>query len=75
MTLFTYALKEAFFGSLRLIEEEHLQEYGWITLSESFLAMTIFRDEFDARFVILFCAILMLKSLHWIGRDRVDFVS
>lgn len=52
-----------------------MQEYGWLTVSESFLAMTIFRDEFDARFIFLFSSLLALKALHWIARDRVDYME
>lgn len=37
--------------------------------------MTIFRDEFDARFVFLFSSLLALKALHWIARDRVDYME
>jgi len=36
--------------------------------------MTIFRDELDARFVIMFSMLLVLKAFHWLGRDRVDYV-
>lgn len=53
---------------------KHVQEYGWLTVSESFLAMTIFRDEFDAKFVLIFSTVLFTKGFHWIARDRVDYV-
>ena len=53
---------------------KHVQEYGWLTVSESFLAMTIFRDEFDAKFVLIFSTVLFIKGFHWIARDRVDYV-
>lgn len=53
---------------------KHIQEYGWLTVSESFLAMTIFRDEFDAKFVLIFSTVLFIKGFHWIARDRVDYV-
>lgn len=68
------AVRSILFGQLRLIETEHLREYGWLALSESFLALTIFRDEFDAFFIVSFSLIMMIKGLHWIARDRVDFV-
>ena len=38
------------------------------------LAMTIFKDEFDLKFIFLFASLLYLKSFHWIAADRVDFV-
>lgn len=37
--------------------------------------MTIFKDEFDTRFVIMFTVLLFLKVFHWLCMDRVDSVS
>jgi E3 ubiquitin-protein ligase synoviolin len=45
-----------------------------MTISESLLAMTIFRSEFDARFAIVFAGLILVKGFHWIIRDRVDYV-
>ena len=64
-----------FFGDLRLIERQHLKEWGWITGSETMLAMTIFRGEISAEFCIYFAALMSLKCLHWILRDRIDFME
>lgn len=36
--------------------------------------MSIFRDEFDARFVLLYIVLLGVKVFHWLARDRVEFV-
>lgn len=36
--------------------------------------MTIFKDEFDTRFVVMFTLLLFLKVFHWLCQDRVDSV-
>lgn len=42
---------------------------------DTLLIMTIFRDEFDARFISLFVFMLFIKILHWLSQDRVDYVN
>jgi E3 ubiquitin-protein ligase synoviolin len=37
--------------------------------------MTIFREEFNFRFVALFTALLFLKIFHWLMQDRVAFME
>jgi E3 ubiquitin-protein ligase synoviolin len=64
-----------FLGSLRLIEIEHLYDRSWYAVTETCLAMTIFREEFNARFMLLFGMLLLLKILHWLAQDRVDFIE
>ncbi|KAI3629798.1 hypothetical protein MIR68_011233 [Amoeboaphelidium protococcarum] len=64
-----------FFGQLRLIESEHLYERGWFAVSETALAMTIFRDEIGASFVVWFSSLLLVKCLHWVLGDRVDMMD
>ncbi|KAF9426058.1 E3 ubiquitin-protein ligase hrd1 [Podila epigama] len=34
--------------------------------------MTIFKDEFDTLFVVMFAVLLFLKVFHWLCQDRVD---
>ena len=68
-------IKWVLFGQLRVIEYEHLYEWAWMSASECFLAMTIFRDELDSKFVICFAGLLAVKAFHWITRDRVDFME
>ena len=64
-----------FFGQLRAIEIEHLYERSWFAITETCLAMTVFRDEFDVRFLGMFVSLLFVKCFHWICQDRVDNVS
>ncbi|KAF9431257.1 E3 ubiquitin-protein ligase hrd1 [Entomortierella beljakovae] len=61
-----------FFGNLRMLEVEHLYERAWYAVTESCLAMTIFKDEFDTRFIVMFTILLFLKVFHWLSMDRVD---
>ncbi|KAF9931793.1 E3 ubiquitin-protein ligase hrd1 [Linnemannia zychae] len=61
-----------FFGKLRALEVEHLYERAWYAVTETCLAMTIFKDEFDTRFVVMFTLLLFLKVFHWLCQDRVD---
>ncbi|WWD16854.1 hypothetical protein CI109_101286 [Kwoniella shandongensis] len=68
-------LKKIFFGQLRAIEYEHLFERLWIFLTESLLALTIFRDDFSAPFALMYAVLLFLKCFHWITADRVDYMD
>ncbi|ORX67118.1 hypothetical protein DL89DRAFT_275675 [Linderina pennispora] len=68
-------LVRIFFGQLRTIEVEHLYEQGWFAVTETCLALTIFRDEFDAATLTLFVFLLFCKVFHWIMEDRVSFME
>lgn len=37
--------------------------------------MTIFREEFDLQFIVVFTTLLFLKIFHWLCQDRVEYVS
>ncbi|KAJ3328187.1 E3 ubiquitin-protein ligase hrd1 [Blyttiomyces sp. JEL0837] len=73
--IFGRFLQRVFFGELRALEVEHLYERSWFAVTETCLAMSIFRDEFDVRFIILFASLLVVKIFHWIAGDRVDFMD
>eukprot|EP00842_Homolaphlyctis_polyrhiza_P005925 jgi/Hompol1/6333/HPOL_001501-RA len=68
-------LQMALFGELRAIEVEHLYERSWFSIMDTCLAMTIFRDEFDMRFISLFVILQFAKVFHWICADRVDYME
>ncbi|GAA5965387.1 hypothetical protein JCM3765_004880 [Sporobolomyces pararoseus] len=70
--LFGKLLQIIFFGELRLIEVERLQERGWFAVTETLLALTIFKDEFESTFVLLFVSLLFLKVFHWLASDRIE---
>ncbi|CAG8625954.1 11462_t:CDS:10 [Ambispora leptoticha] len=75
MIIFGQILQHMFFGRLRALEIEHLYERAWYAVTETCLAMTIFRDEFDTRFFVTFTTLLFLKTFHWLCQDRVEYVS
>ncbi|ORY27651.1 hypothetical protein BCR39DRAFT_537671 [Naematelia encephala] len=72
---FGIAVKTIFFGQLRAIEYEHLFERSWLFVTESLLALTIFRDDFSIPFIIMYGLLLFLKCFHWITADRVDYMD
>ena len=67
--------QQILFGNLRSIELEHVYERSWYTITETCLAMTIFRDEFNVNFIIHFTSLLICKVYHWIVQDRIDYVE
>ncbi|OLL26393.1 ERAD-associated E3 ubiquitin-protein ligase HRD1 [Neolecta irregularis DAH-3] len=62
------------FGGLRAIETEHLHERAWLSLTETGLAMTVFREDVRPTAVVAFAGLLAAKAFHWLLRDRVDSV-
>jgi hypothetical protein len=54
---------------------QRLHERAWFAVTETLLALTIFRDEFDTSFVVLFVSLLFIKVFHWLAADRVEMVS
>jgi hypothetical protein len=57
------------------LTQKHLFERAWFAITETGLALTIFRDEFTLIFAFLFGALLFIKVFHWLASDRIDFVS
>ena len=86
--LLGHLVQRIFFGPLRPIEREvrsapsassgsspqRLSERSWYAITETLLALTIFRDEFDASFIVLFVSLLFVKVFHWLSQDRVELV-
>nr|XP_022904497.1 E3 ubiquitin-protein ligase synoviolin B [Onthophagus taurus] len=68
-------MRRIFFGELRTSEFEHLMERSWYAITETCLAFTVFRDDFNPKFVALFTLLLFLKSFHWLAEDRVDYME
>lgn len=67
-------LQLMFFGHLRALELEHLYERAFYALTESFLVLTVFKDEFKLQFSLFFSILLFLRIFHWIISDRVDLI-
>ncbi|KAF7321581.1 RING-type domain-containing protein [Mycena kentingensis (nom. inval.)] len=70
-----HVVQKIFFGALRPSEVERLYDRLWFFITESLLAFTIFRDEFDIAFVVMFGFLLFVKSFHWIAADRVEWMD
>lgn len=60
--------------TLRAWYIQRLQERAWFAVTETLLALTIFRQDFDSSFVVLFVSLLFLKVFHWLAADRVEAV-
>ncbi|BGP32312.1 E3 ubiquitin-protein ligase hrd1 [Rhodotorula toruloides] len=73
--MFGKLLQAVFLGELRLIEVERLQERGWFAVTETLLALTIFKDDFESTFVVLFVGLLFLKVFHWLASDRIEMME
>jgi E3 ubiquitin-protein ligase synoviolin len=72
---FGQLLKRIFLGKLREAEVERMFEKSKDALMETCLAMTIFREEFNTAFVVMFVTLLFMKVWHWLCQDRVEFIE
>lgn len=70
-----FGLQRLFYGRLRPIEVEQLYERGWFAITETSLAMTMFRDEIGGWFLVMFVSLLAGKVWNWIGEGRVEFLE
>ncbi|KAG8160030.1 hypothetical protein KVR01_010667 [Diaporthe batatas] len=69
---FMYGLQRLCFGTLRPVEVEQLYEKAWFAITETCLAMTVFREEVGAFFIVMFTALITGKVWGWIGEGRVE---
>lgn len=53
---------------------KRLYDRLWFFVTESLLAFTIFRDDFDIPFLLMFGFLLLVKSFHWLSSDRIEWV-
>lgn len=72
---FFYALQRLCYGQLRPVETEQLYEKAWFAITETCLAMTIFRDEMGVGFLVMFSALITGKVWQWIGEGRVEILE
>ncbi|KAF5322391.1 hypothetical protein D9619_001388 [Psilocybe cf. subviscida] len=70
-----HIVQRIFFGPLRANEVERLYDRLWFFITESLLAFTIFRDEFDTSFALMFGFLLFVKSFHWLASDRIEWMD
>lgn len=69
------ALQKLLYGPLRPIETEQLYEKAWFAVTETCLAMTIFRGEIGGWFLVMFVALVIGKVWGWIGEGRVEILE
>lgn len=68
-------LQRLLYGPLRPIETEQLYERAWFAVTETCLAMTIFRGELGGWFLVMFVSLLVGKVWGWIGEGRVEYLE
>ncbi|KAJ5936160.1 hypothetical protein N7454_005458 [Penicillium verhagenii] len=68
-------LQRLLYGPLRPIETEQLYERAWFAITETCLAMTIFRGELGGWFLVMFISLLVGKVWGWIGEGRVEYLE
>lgn len=68
-------VQKIFLGPLRFREVERLNTRARDAIIECCFATTIFREEVNLVFLALVTTLLMLKSLHWLAKDRMDFLE
>lgn len=72
---FLLGLQKLLYGSLRPIEIEQLYEKAWFAVTETCLAMTVFRGEIGLVFLAMFFSLLTGKVWGWIGEGRVEVLE
>ncbi|KAI2619090.1 hypothetical protein GGS26DRAFT_595569 [Hypomontagnella submonticulosa] len=72
---FVWGLQRLCYGPLRPVEIEQLYEKAWFAVTETCLAMTIFREELGAWFLVMFTALVTGKVWEWIGEGRVEVLE
>ncbi|EXJ57065.1 hypothetical protein A1O7_07409 [Cladophialophora yegresii CBS 114405] len=72
---FMLGLQKLLYGNLRRIEIEQLYEKAWFAVTETCLAMTVFRGEIGLTFLAMFFSLLTGKVWGWIGEGRVEVLE
>ncbi|TMW55545.1 hypothetical protein Poli38472_010427 [Pythium oligandrum] len=67
--------KTIFLGSLRDAEVEILHENVRYAITETCLALTIFREELNFQVAVLFTSLIFLKVFHWLAQSRIEFIE
>jgi E3 ubiquitin-protein ligase synoviolin len=73
--LFGKLLKTIFLGELRDREVEVLWENSRFAVTNTLLALTIFREELGIREAVLFVMLIFSKIFHWVCKKRVEFME
>lgn len=67
--------QKALLGTLRDVEVEQLIDRAKYTITETCLALAIFRNDLSPPILGLFGVLLFLKAFHWLSKLRVDYLE
>lgn len=66
---------QVFLGRLRESEVERINERLHHGVVEICLTLTVFRQDFDARLILLMGVLAMVKVFHWLIQDRINYMQ
>lgn len=75
MVLIGDILRRIFLGTLAEDEMQSIYDHARFALTETCLALTIFREELSVKVLALFTSLLLVKMFHWMAHLRVDQIS
>ncbi|KAF9254602.1 hypothetical protein L218DRAFT_1009483 [Marasmius fiardii PR-910] len=61
--------------TLSMLPIQHLYDSCGVFITETPLAFTIFRNEFDIPFALMFGFLLFVKSFHWLASDHIEWMD
>ena len=64
-----------FFGKLRSTETEFLVEKAKYVITETCLALTIFRNELSPSIIALFATLIFFKLFHRLAKCRAEYIE
>lgn len=70
-----YGVQRVLFGQLRPFETEMLWERAWVSITETCIAMAMFRGDMHGWFFVMFVSLLASKVWGWIADGRLDFMD
>ena len=71
--LLARVIKSLFFGSLRGVEVELLFEKAKYSITETCLALTVFRHEITPVILMIFGSLIFVKAFHWLAKSRLEY--
>lgn len=66
---------KVFFGNLRDVEWELIYDRSKYSITETCLALTVFRQELSPTVFVFFGALIFVKIFHWLARFRLDHME
>ena len=66
-------LKSIFFGKLRSVEVELLYDKAKYSITETCLALTVFRHEITPTVLMIFGSLIVVKAFHWLAKCRLEY--